>query len=615
MKAIKYYFIEFLNRGIRAQIGLFGALTLFFIIIFALLEVLLTSNASIVDSLWNVTTWMLDPGTYAGNIGLKDRLISFASTLVGILLMSSLIGLISASLMDFILQIRKGVGNIEEDNYTLIIGWNFRVYKLVQEIIRANLNVASHSIVILSSKDKISMDQEIELNIKIPKKIKVITRSMDLLMLNSYSIIDLNKAKSIILLNDSSANNDISMLKLLLMMDKIVKSDQMPIVFEIENAQQHRILSPLMKPNYYPVLKENLFTQALVQITLQTGLTDVFNELFSFEGSEMYIYDIPPQFKGEPYSKLYMGLKNASVIGYYDETGNTVLNPSHSYLVKDTDKVIVIMKDDDELILFNQAWMNYDEYVIRREDLFSIENILILGWSDSVPYIIEEISKYVTNDVSITIVDETIKKKRIDALLHTPVNYEIKSSKHYDFDVLSAIDFTTYDRVVIVSCEGYDAEESDTLAISSFIFVKNILSKLQKRPLITLQIEVQKNRDLIESDLFSEFLISDSLISGIISQLSETVKVNDALTQLISADGNEIYFIPLRQILEHIGEEFITVAQAYALGIMIQSQVIGVKYLTSNPGSHDSFEVILNPDKDSERILGRKDELIVIRDF
>ena len=615
MKAIKYYFIEFLNRGIRAQIGLFGALTLFFILIFAFLEVLLTSNASIVDSLWNVTTWMLDPGTYAGNIGLKDRLISFASTLVGILLMSSLIGLISASLMDFILQIRKGVGNIEEDNYTLIIGWNFRVYKLVQEIIRANLNVSSHSIVILSSKDKITMDKEIELNVRIPKKIKVITRSMDLLMLNSYNIIDLNKAKSIILLNDSSANNDISMLKLLLMMDKIVKSDQMPIVFEIENAQQHRILSPLMKPNYYPVLKENLFTQALVQITLQTGLTDVFNELFSFEGSEMYIYDIPSQFIGEPYSKLYMGLKNASVIGYYDESGNTVLNPRHSYLVKDTDKVIVIMKDDDELILFNQPWMNYNEYVIRREDLFSIENILILGWSESVPYIIEEICKYVSNDVSITIVDETIKKKRVDALLQTPVNYEIKSSKHYDFDVLNAIDFASYDRVVIVSCEGYDAEESDTMAISSFIFVKNILSNLEKRPLITLQIEVQKNRDLIESDLFSEFLISDSLISGIISQLSETVKVNDALTQLISADGNEIYFIPLSQILEHIGEEFISVAQAYALGIMIQSQVIGVKYLASNPSSQDSFEVVLNPDKDSERILGRKDELIVIRDF
>ena len=611
MKALKYYFIEFLNRGIRAQIGLFGALTLFFIVIFALLEITVSPNsASIVDSFWNVTTWMLDPGTYAGNTGLEDRLISFLSTLVGILLMSSLIGLISASLMDFILQIRKGVGNIEESNFTLVVGWNFRVYKLINEIIRANLNVREHTIVILSDKEKIAMDDEIKLNINCPKKIKIITRSVDLLMLNSYNIIDLNKAKSIILLSNSHVKQDISVMKLLLMIDKIVKDKSIPIVFEIENGHQHRLLKPLLKKNYYPVLKENLFTQALVQISLQTGLTDVFNELFSFEGSELYIYPVPNELLNKKYSEVYMSLNNASLVGIYDKHQKTILCPKVDRELTNEDSIIVLMKDDDELIIKSDSLEVYSMKSIQRNDLFNIEHLLILGWNQKVPFIVDEIHEYVEDKVRVTVISEEVNRSVIDGMNASGVRVDLIQEKHFDFDVLEKLDFEMYDRIIIVSCDGYHAEESDTLAISTFIFIKNLLKKVAKRPLITLQIEVQKNRDLIESDVFSEFLISDSLISGIISQLAENVKVNDALTELISSNGNEIYFLPANLILKGLNKSTLSIREMYSVGFSLGFNVIGIKVNTGM-----DFKIHLNPDKDSLDLLSMNDEIVVIGDF
>ncbi len=611
MKALKYYFIEFLNRGIRAQIGLFGALTLFFILIFALIVIIVSPQSnSILDSFWDVTTWMLDPGNYADSTGFENRLISFVSTLVGILLMSSLIGLISASLMDFILQVRKGVGNIEEKNYTLIVGWNFRVYKLITEIIRANLNVKAHTIVILSDKDKIEMDDEIKFNIDCPKKIKIITRSVDLLMLNSYKIIDLNSAKSIILLSNSEAKQDISVMKLMLMMDKIVEDKTIPIVFEIENKQQHRLLKPLFKKNYYPVLKENLFTQALVQITLQTGLTDVFNEIFSFEGNELYIYPIPNELLNTKYSEVYMSLNNASLVGIYDKNGTTKLCPKQDPILTEEDKIIVLMKDDDELVVKPSSTVVKSNQIIRRQDLFYIEHILILGWNQKVPFIVDEVHEYVEGKVNVTIISEEVDQLLVEGMKNRGHLVDLVQEKYFDFDVLEKLDFEKFDRIMIVSSDGYQAEESDTLAISTFIFIKNILQKVNKKPLITLQIEVQKNRDLIESDVFSEFLISDSLISGIISQLAENVNVNDALTELTSSNGNEIYFIPAEKILTSLSKESLSIQEMYSVGISMGFNVIGIKVNTGL-----DFTISLNPDKDSSDILYMKDEIVVIGDF
>ncbi len=611
MKALKYYFIEFLNRGIRAQIGLFGALTLFFILIFALIVIMVSPQSnSILDSFWDVTTWMLDPGNYADSTGFENRLISFVSTLVGILLMSSLIGLISASLMDFILQVRKGVGNIEEKNYTLIVGWNFRVYKLITEIIRANLNVKAHTIIILSDKDKIEMDDEIKFNIDCPKKIKIITRSVDLLMLNSYKIIDLNSAKSIILLSNSEAKQDISVMKLMLMMDKIVEDKTIPIVFEIENKQQHRLLKPLLKNNYYPVLKENLFTQALVQITLQTGLTDVFNEIFSFEGNELYIYPIPNELLNTRYSEVYMSLNNASLVGIYDKVGTTTLCPKQDPILTEEDKIIVLMKDDDELVVKPSHTVVKSNQIIRRQDLFYIEHILILGWNQKVPFIVDEVHEYVEGKVNVTIISEEVDQSLVKGMKDRGHSVDLVQEKYFDFDVLEKLDFEKFDRVMIVSSDGYQAEESDTLAISTFIFIKNILQKVNKNPLITLQIEVQKNRDLIESDVFSEFLISDSLISGIISQLAENVNVNDALTELTSSNGNEIYFIPAEKILTSLSKESLSIQEMYSVGISMGFNVIGIKVNTGL-----DFTISLNPDKDSSDILYMKDEIVVIGDF
>ena len=216
MNHIRYQLSKFMNRGIKSQIILFGVLTLVCILLISVFYSFLDPSLNKIDVFWNVTTWMLDAGTYADNTGALDRFFSFFTTIIGILLMSSLIGLLSAFILDYILKLRKGIGSIRAENYTLIIGWNFRVFKLLSELIISNENQKSHTIVILSNMDKLLMDHEINMNLKVPRKIKIITRRIQPLLYNSYNIIDLNLAKSIILLSEASIINEINMLKLLL---------------------------------------------------------------------------------------------------------------------------------------------------------------------------------------------------------------------------------------------------------------------------------------------------------------------------------------------------------------------------------------------------------------
>jgi hypothetical protein len=613
MNHIRYQLSKFMNRGIKSQIILFGVLTLVCILLISVFYSFLDPSLNKIDVFWNVTTWMLDAGTYADNTGALDRFFSFFTTIIGILLMSSLIGLLSAFILDYILKLRKGIGSIRAENYTLIIGWNFRVFKLLSELIIANENQKSHTIVILSNMDKLLMDHEINMNLKVPRKIKIITRRIQPLLYNSYNIIDLNLAKSIILLSEASIINEINMLKLLLVVDKITDNLKIPVIFEIENEKNKNVLKPLLKENYYPVFKEAIFSKAISQTVIQPGLTKVYSELFSFEESEIYIQKLPLEFIGKPFSDAYLSIINSSLIGVFDINSNTILNPDKSRLFVDSDELILIKKDDYRLIIENTS-SNQDIASLALSDYIEIKikNILILGWNSYSLNIIKEISKYINFEVQFTIIadKEYIENELIINMSKlSKINYNIINEDHFNFEALSKLDFELFDRVLIMRCERFAIEESDAIAISTMIYLKECFKKLTDPPAITLQIEVEKNQDLIENDTISEYVISDSLISGIISQLSENQKINNSILELINEWGNEIYFVEINKLLQ-TNEQKIKSKDLYNLALKLDSCLIGVKLNSLN-----SYEILLNPHKDNFSNFSLNDELILIGDY
>ena len=83
-------------------------------------------------------TFTLDPGTFSGDEGFGWRFASLLTTLFGVLVVASLIGVISAVFDDLITQLRKGSPPVIENGHTVILGWNSKVFTIVSELVIAN---------------------------------------------------------------------------------------------------------------------------------------------------------------------------------------------------------------------------------------------------------------------------------------------------------------------------------------------------------------------------------------------------------------------------------------------------------------------------------------------
>lgn len=119
----KYAFDNFMSAGstkLISYLGLAALIMVLFITLFLFLgnihpdEV---TRLNFVDTFWTSLMHILDPGTIGEHDGHWDfRLFMFLVTLVGIVIISTLIGLISNGIMDKLEQLRKGRSYVMEQD-------------------------------------------------------------------------------------------------------------------------------------------------------------------------------------------------------------------------------------------------------------------------------------------------------------------------------------------------------------------------------------------------------------------------------------------------------------------------------------------------------------------
>ena len=608
-----YSINRFFQKGIKSQIILLLTLTLVNIAFFSLLFVTVQPGTSFWESLWIVSTRMLDPGTFSDDNPSIIRWVTYPVTITGILLLSTLIGILSASFTDQLIQLRRGIGRINEDKFTLIIGWDYKIFHLINELIEANSNQKLLTIVILADKDKIEMDEEILLNLNIPRKVKIITRRIDPLSARSYRLINIRKATSIIIVS-SAFDNRFLVSKCLLLLRKIMPDQNVPIIFEVNSNDHEELIQPLLSSNTFLLNRESFYSKTMTHTILQNGMSSVFSELFSFQGNELYTY--PAQnYAGKSYGDVMLLLENASLIGVIRE-GNTTLNPDHKLLFNKEDQLVVVMNDDDPIQHTKRTQASHIDvsgYSLSTMIKFDVTNVLILGWNSLAAEILKELSEYVTTKIHITIIGENVPPiSELELIFKNKfIHITVLRKQHYKNTNIRPLDFKAFEKIVILSLDDISPEESDTITISTIIQVRSLLQSNHSPQLIS-QLLIEKNAALIEEDVSLEFIVNDSLVSGMISQIAEDSKLYDALLDLLDEEDAEIYTIHISALLKKYSQG-ISIEQAYTLIGELGGSMIG--YQSEGKGhANQKIHTVLNPKKTSEKLLFGDDKLIVVCD-
>ncbi|MCP4176823.1 MAG: potassium transporter TrkA [bacterium] len=620
---IRYYFDNTLSRGTSSIIGWLAILSLLIVVFFGTIYTVFglnmegEENMDFFEALWQSLMRSTDPGTVAGDSGWVFRLVGLVITIGGIFILSTLIGVLTSGLDEKLQVLRKGRSLVIESDHTLILGWSPKIIHIISELIIANENQKKPRIVILADEDKVEMEDEIREHIPNTKNTKVICRTGSPLDIIDLTIVNPNGAKSIIVLSPNKDNPDIYVIKSVLAIthNPKRKKEEYHIIAEIKDKKNMEAANLVGRDEAIYVLSPDLTARITAQTCRQAGLSIVYMQLLCYEGDEMY-FKQEKALIGKTYKDAVFSYNDSAILGYMNKEGLVKINPPMDTVLDENDKILAITEDDDTIIM-----SGLEDFKINKDDIVNTgqvsavkkERNVILGWNRRGRIIIRELDEYVEEGSEIHIISEYAKIEETVKEIKKSVKNQIISHDKGDISdraVLEKNDITSYDNIIILSYHGIDIQEADAKTLISLLHIRNMAELKNTNVNIVSEMFDQRNRELAEVTKADDFIISEDLISRMLSQLSETRDLKKVFDDLFDSEGSEIY---LKNALDYVKKDkpvnFYTILESAAIK---SETAIGYRITKFAHSSTDNYGIKVNPIKTDEISFTENDKIIVL---
>jgi hypothetical protein len=583
--------------------------------------------------IWAVFLQMTDPGNMNqdNDSRFTTKLTTILAGLSGVVILSMLIAFITTSLEKTLYEFRKGRGPVLEEGHTLILGYNERVVEIIRELIIANESEEKASVVVLAQEDKEKMDDFIIKRIPESKTTKIITSSGEPANLNELKRVSAHSAKSVIVL--ASCSDSATPDEKLLSDTQCVKTimaliacqggkNELPIVSEIFTEEKRDIVALFEDENIIAIDSWDIMGKLFVQTSLTSGLEMVYNEILSFDGSEIYFYEA--DWNGEKFRELPYHFKDGIPLGILGSDGTLTLRPDKEVTMKDGDEILILAEDDSSIEFSPQKLFKHKEIAFAGKELKpKKKRMLMLGWHNVANIFIRESNDYLLGGSAFDIVmehpNELIRERIADLDAEYPdLNIRLIETSAMSLENLRSLDPCSYDNVIILS---QDAEEqpdekvdSDTLMILLLLRrINNERADEGKKMHVITQVLNSDNQDLIVQTDVDDFIISNKLITMILAQLSEEPRMKLLYDDIFEEDGSEIYVKPAEL---YINEEDFPLTCSFADLLYLANErdeiCLGVRYGAQSKNAKENFGVILNLPKDEQVTIGPDDFLVVL---
>jgi voltage-gated potassium channel Kch len=626
---LRYRFENTLSKGTIAIIGWLALISLSIVLLAAIVLALLGvgadpgdpgSRLGLVEGGWQSLMRTLDPGTMSGDEGWTLRIMMLLVTLGGIFIVSMLIGTITSGLESRLGELRKGRSRVVESNHTLILGWSSKVFSIIGELIIANENQKNPRIVILADRDKVEMEDDIRAKFPNTKNTRVICRSGDPLDMDDLAVVDPHAARSIIVLAPATDNPDIHVIKSVLAITNNPhrRESSYHIVAEIREPHNLEAAHLVGGDEAVFVQGSDLIARVTAQTCRQSGLSVVYTELLDFDGAEIYFTEAGG-LGGRTYREALSSYEDSAVIGVMRTHGKVLINPPMNTILARNDRIIAISEDDDTLIQSSSPPPKPDASAIadKEKTEASPERTLILGWNDKTTAVIRELDNYVAPGSEITVV----RRPDIGTSAGEPnwqaLAAELQRQRLQVIEgdiasraMLDAVKVAQYHHIIVMSYNQLPIQEADAQTLISLLHLRNIAEASGKPLNIVSEMMDLRNRALAQVARADDFIVSDSLVSLMLSQLSENKHLDGVFRQLFSAEGSEIYIRPASEyVLPGRPVDFYTVIEAAARR---GETAIGYRLVAHSDDPGRGFGVTVNPTKSQRVGFSIHDKIIVL---
>ena len=591
-------------------------------------------NVGMFGQIYIIWLAMTDPGNMNQDVkshGLY-KIPAIMAGLAGIVILSMLIAFITTALDQKIGQLKKGHSKVIEQDHTLILGWGERVSEILRELVIANESEDNPCVVILSEKDKEEMDDYLSVHMPDTQNTKVVTRSGKISSLVNLDIVSVKTCKSVIVLPycsdaesaEEKSASDTRVIKTILgVLASKAEGQEMNIVAELF-TQRSRTVANDISDEVTTIDGLDVLAKILVQTSRSIGLSVVYNEIMSFDGCEMYFHgsDEGVQWNGLTFGEALYRFPDGVLMGIRRADGTLMVNPPADTVIQNGDDVLIVA-DDDSTIVFRPKPVATprDIELADGKNIQRVEHELLIGWNAKSPIVIQQYADYVLSGSRIDIMLPNPSPSMIDQVESLKRELPTLELTIIDADPLrpeSLIDAEPfkYDNIIIFSQGGssVDPETTDSETIIILLQLRRIFDKHPDKAVNTKLIsEVMDsdNMELVARAGVNDFIVSNRLISMLLSQISEEQSINDVYNDIFEEDGSEIYLKPASLYFKDLPGEF-SFADMMAIAQKRSEVCIGVKIAELESAIDQNFGVTLIPEKNTMYSLKPDDRLIVV---
>jgi ion channel POLLUX/CASTOR len=624
---LSYRFDSLMSRGTLALIG--GLFVISLTIIFIAAAVvsiggLITapegSSApmSFGEAAWESLMRTLDSGTMGGDTGWGFRTVMFVVTLSGIFVVSTLIGVLSNGIEAQMERLRKGRSRVLENDHTVILGWSPQVFTIVSELVLANENRRSGAVIaILAEEDKLEMEDAIRDRVGDTKNTKVICRSGNPIDPTDIEIVSPHTARSIIVL-PSGNDPDSYVIKSALALTNNPKRRPEPyhVVAPLREPESQDVLRMVgQRDLVQPILTNDLIARVMAQTSRQSGLSAVYTELMNFDGDEIYFTDVPASLLGKTYADLLFAYEDSSVMGL-QRAGTILMNPSMDTELCAGDRLFALSADDDSVQPSTLGSFQIDEAAIcagGKPHRVAPEKCLILGWNRSGTTIVCELENYVAEGSEVLVFAEegdVEKQIRADCSRLSNQKLTVLHGETADRAMLEKLKVMDYDHVIVLANSRLEPQEADAKTLVTLLHLRDIAERDETPFTIVSEMLDLRNRQLADVAGVDDFIVSEHLVSLMMSQLSENADLYAVFTDIFDPEGSEIYLKPVADYVQ-AGRpvNFYTVLEAARRR---DETAIGYRLVSQAKDGDKSYGVRTNPKKSEIVTFATEDKVIVL---
>ena len=570
---IKYRIDRMLNKGLFYQLML---------LVFAIIILLLIVSIFIIvffqyppkDAFWDSLMQFIDTGNISSVEGNTGIVITFLMvTFVGVCGWGSLIAMINKALQDRINNLSKGNAFIMEKNHAIILGYGEEALTIIEEFIKAKVK----TIVILSEHNVDVIRKRVSF-IKGYKKTNIIIREGTTSRIENIKLLNISKSSSISIIN----NDDTESLNILLALKKIIEEieenkieNKINICVLVHEEDTIEIIKSIENKNFviHVIYKYEILYKLIAQSIIYTGLSNVYEDLFSNDGNVFYIendHDFD-NWKFEDAASKYFD-KGMILLGITKEDRSQILIPNYDYIIKKENRLIVLSKNN-----YNNPIKEYPD--IKPNIIKYKNNILLICEEKRYTEIIKEISEYIENN-NITMLSYDL----------------IKSQKNKYKFMLEKLKKENTTKIVLISEDNI----TDVKSINILLIIREIIKKEKLNIAILSLLNSIQKRNLIYSDDVRDFIVSGKLIGMLMAQASISSNILYIFYGLLSRNGKDIIMSPYSDYFN----ESRTFKDVYFTLLKKKTILIGIKRYN---------DIILNPN--SECMLDNKDEIVIITNY